>query len=91
MSETKVKYRVEGGIEDSRVCRMAECYVLCWSSAFEDPRVFDGEVDATETLKVKVWENALEEAGYRMEYDAEEEGFWVIRIADGKAVDIFYY
>ena len=34
---------------------------------------------------------ALEAKGYRMEYDAEEEGFWILRVADGKAVDLLYY
>lgn len=91
MIKAEPRYRVDGQIEDRRVCYKAERYVRCWTAAHDDPRVFDGECDPMDDLYVKAWGATLEIEGYRMEYDAEEEGFWVIRIADGKAVDILYY
>lgn len=91
MIKVEPRYQVGGQIEDGRVCYKAESYIRCWSAAHDNPRVLDGESDPMDDPCVKAWGEALEIGGYRMEYDADEEGFWVIRIADGKAVDIFYY
>ena len=85
------RYRVCGRLEEGRVLRMASMYVECWTAAFNDPSVAEGKIEATEYFSVKSWAAALEAEGYRMEYDGDEEGFWVLRIADGKAVDLLYY
>lgn len=87
----KKRYQVHGRLEDGRVFRMASMFVECWAAAFNDPRVHEGEIEATEYFSVRSWAEALAAEGFRMEYDGDEEGFWVIRIADGKAVDILYY
>ena len=87
----KKRYRACGRLEDERVLRMASMYVECWEAAFNDPQVSEGEIEATEYFSVRSWAAALETEGYRMEYDADEEGFWVMRIADGEAADILYY
>lgn len=85
------KYQVDGELEDARVCYLVEGYIRSWHASFEDPMVRSGAIDSLDSLYVKAWEEELEQEGYLLEYDIDEEGFWAIRIADGKAIDFFSY
>lgn len=85
------RYQLDGELEDARACYLVDGYIRSWYASFDDPRVRCGAIDSLDSIYVKAWEDELRQRGCRLEYDAMEEGFWVIRIADGKAVDLFYY
>lgn len=71
--------------EMKKINDMVLDFINAWNDALDnDPRVERGEIDALESEKVMECERRLAKEGYTLEYDADEEGFWVFsRIGKG--------